>query len=43
MKKIAVVDDDLEMGRLVKDILSEEGFQVTQYETAAQALMEFKK
>ncbi len=43
MKKIAVVDDDLEMGRLVKDVLSEEGFQVTQYQTAAQALMEFKK
>jgi two-component system, NtrC family, response regulator HydG len=42
MKKIAVVDDDLEMGRLVKDILTEEGFHVTQYETAAQALMDFK-
>lgn len=43
MKKIAVVDDDLEMGRLVKDVLSDEGFQVTQFETASQALMEFKK
>lgn len=40
---IAVVDDDLEMGRLVKDILSEEGFSVTQFSSAAEALVRFKK
>ena len=42
-KKIAVVDDDLEMGRLVRDVLTEEGFHVTQYETGSEALMDFKK
>ncbi len=41
--KIAVVDDDLEMGRLVKDILTEEGFTVSQYSSAAEALVKFKK
>ncbi len=40
---VAVVDDDLEMGRLVKDILSEEGFSVSQFSSAADALVKFKK
>lgn len=40
---VAVVDDDLEMGRLVKDILSEEGFNVSQYSSASDALVKFKK
>ena len=42
-KKIAVVDDDLEMGRVVKDLLTEEGYEVTQYSSAADALVKFKK
>ena len=40
--KIAVVDDDLEMGRVVSDLLSEEGYQVAQYQSAAEALVKFK-
>lgn len=42
-QKVAVVDDDFEMGRLVKDILSEDGFNVTQYSSAQEALVRFKK
>jgi DNA-binding NtrC family response regulator len=42
MKKIAVVDDDLEMGRLVKDVLSYEGYSVSQYASASEALVRFK-
>ena len=42
-QKIAVVDDDLEMGRVVKDLLSEEGYEVTQFTSAAEALIRFKK
>ena len=42
-QKIAVVDDDVEMGRVVKDLLTEEGFTVSQYSSAADALMKFKK
>lgn len=41
--KVAVVDDDLEMGRLVADLLTEEGFQVAQYSSAQEALVRFKK
>ncbi len=41
--KIAVVDDDLEMGRLVFDLLTDEGYQVTQYSSAQEALVKFKK
>ncbi len=41
--KIAVVDDDLEMGRVVKDLLTEEGYEVTQFSSAAEALVRFKK
>ena len=26
--KVAVVDDDLEMGRVVKDLLTQEGYEV---------------
>jgi len=42
-KKIAVVDDDLEMGRLVCDVLTSDGFQSAQYGSAAEALVDFKK
>ncbi len=42
-KRIAVVDDDIEMGRVVKDLLSEEGYEVTQFSSAADALVKFKK
>lgn len=40
--KIAVVDDDLEMGRVVKDLLTEEGYDVSQFSSAAEALVSFK-
>lgn len=41
--KVFVVDDDLEMGRVVKDLLTEEGCMVTQFSSAAEALVHFKK
>lgn len=41
--KVAVVDDDLEMGRVVKDLLTEEGYVVSQFSSATEALVEFKK
>ncbi len=40
--KIAVVDDDFEMGRLVKDILIEEGYDVNSYLSVSEALVKFK-
>lgn len=40
--KIAVVDDDLEMGRLVADLLEEEGYKVDRYSSAQEALVKFK-
>ena len=42
-QNVAVVDDDIEMGRVVKDILTEEGYNVTQFSSAAEALVRFKK
>lgn len=42
-QKVAVVDDDLEMGRVVKDLLTEEGYEVWQFSSAAEALIRFKK
>ncbi len=41
--KVAVVDDDLEMGRVVNDLLTEEGYQVSQYSSATEALVDFKQ
>jgi DNA-binding NtrC family response regulator len=41
--RVAVVDDDLEMGRLVADLLTEEGYQVARYSSAQEALVKFKK
>lgn len=41
-QKVAVVDDDLEMGRVVRDLLTEEGYAVTQYSSASEALAKFK-
>lgn len=43
LHKIAVVDDDLEMGRLVADLLTEEGYSVDRYSSAQEALVRFKK
>lgn len=40
--KVAVVDDDVEMGRVVRDLLSQEGYEVAQYSSASEALMKFK-
>lgn len=42
-QKVAVIDDDLEMGRVVKDLLMEEGYEVSQFSSAADALVKFKK
>ncbi len=42
-QKVAVVDDDLEMGRVVKDLLTEEGYEVSQFSSASEALVKFKK
>lgn len=39
---IAVVDDDLEMGLVVKDLLESEGYEVNRYSSAAEALIKFK-
>src|SRR5262245_39931461 len=41
--KIAVVDDDVEMGSLIKEVLEDEGFSVTQYTLASESLVRFKK
>lgn len=40
---VAVVDDDVEMGRVVKDLLTDEGYEVWQFSSAAEALVRFKK
>lgn len=42
-KKIAVVDDDLEMGRLVKDILERDKYVVSVYGSVSEALARFQK
>lgn len=42
-QKVAVVDDDLEMGRVVMDLLTEEGYEVSQFSSAPEALVKFKK
>lgn len=42
VQKIAVVDDDAEMGRVVKDLLTLEGYEVAQYVSASEALVKFK-
>ncbi len=42
IQKVAVVDDDAEMGRVVKDLLTLEGFEVAQYTSASEALVKFK-
>jgi DNA-binding NtrC family response regulator len=43
LHRVAVVDDDLEMGRLVADLLSEEGYAVERFSAASEALVKFKK
>jgi two-component system response regulator HydG len=40
--RIAVVDDDPEMGRVIADFLGDEGYRVSQYLSAAEALVKFK-
>lgn len=42
-RKVAIVDDDLEMGRVVKDLLVEEGYEAVCFSSAAEALVQFKK
>ncbi len=42
-QKVAVVDDDPEMGRVVSDLLANEGYGVAQYLSASDALAKFKK
>jgi len=42
-QKVAVVDDDIEMGRVVKDLLTDEGYEVAQFSSASEALVDFKK
>lgn len=42
-KKVAVVDDDAEMGKVVKDMLTAEGYTVSQFTSASEALVAFKK
>ena len=42
VQKVAVVDDDAEMGRVVKDLLTLEGYEVTQFLSASEALVKFK-
>ncbi len=41
--KIAVVDDDKEMARVVADLLSEEAYEVSVFSSASEALVKFKK
>jgi DNA-binding NtrC family response regulator len=43
LHKVVVVDDDVEMGSLVADLLSEEGYCVTRFSSAQAALVSFKK
>lgn len=40
--KVAIVDDDIEMGLAVKDLLLGEGYEVWQFSSAAEALVHFK-
>tara|TARA_B110001454_G_C12723220_1_gene435930 strand:+ start:12971 stop:14374 length:1404 start_codon:yes stop_codon:yes gene_type:complete len=40
--KVAIVDDDKEMGGVVAELLSAEGYITTQYTSAAEALFKFK-
>jgi two-component system response regulator HydG len=42
-KRVAVVDDDIHMSTLVKDILTNEGLDVEAFSSAAEALVRFKE
>jgi DNA-binding NtrC family response regulator len=42
-QKVFVVDDDVEMGRVVADLLNEEGFKARHFSSASEALVYFKK
>lgn len=42
-KKIAVIDDDVEMAKIVEDILKEQGYTVSRFTSASEALVAFKK
>lgn len=42
-KRVAVVDDDVQMGILVRDMLSGEGYSVSCFTSVAEALVAFKK
>lgn len=40
--KVAIVDDDKEMGQVVADLLTDEGYITSQYLSASEALVKFK-
>jgi two-component system, NtrC family, response regulator HydG len=40
--KVAIVDDDAEMGRVVGDLLSDDGYRISLFLSAAEALVKFK-
>jgi len=42
-KRVAVIDDDVEMAKLVKDILEGHGYSVLIFTSASEALVQFKK
>lgn len=42
-RKVAVVEDDLEMASLVQDILQKQGYKISVYHSVAEALVGFKK
>lgn len=41
-KKIAVIDDEIEMGKVVEDLLTDQGYKVSRYSSVSQALVDFK-
>ncbi len=42
-KKISVIDDDIEMAKLVEDMLKGHGYSVSRFTSASEALVQFKK
>ncbi len=41
-KRVAIVEDDIEMGRVICDFLTDEGYEVSQFSSASEALVRFK-
>lgn len=42
-RKVVVVDDDLQMGQLVRDLLTSEGYEVARFSSVSEALVHIKK